>query len=438
MDWSFVRGSAIVSAGMLIARLLGLGFSLILASVFAPEDFGHVQYTLAVAAILAIVVHPFGQHVIARFISSGLGTAAEESPEALEHLQNVQHQCEQHRDGELRATSVESMLNNAWVLFLLLLGLTLFVTLVVAWRSPDLGFELLFVVFGIALFYAYWGVSRGYMRPGRLTAAYLGSNVVQIIAVGLLIWLLEIRSTGLALAIYGLSYVPAILWMQRFYPLPLHLDLKFEKIQRSVMGQLLRFTVPITFSHGAYMLFGAADLLFLNRLVDAGGVGRYALAKTLATAFSFVPMGIATLLMPQIASTSAANSRILLVRSVLASMVINLIFLGGFWLLVRWFVSTFFGATYLASTSLYLMLALSAMMLGIQSIVAAVFVGSNQPQIETAGRSVATIFVLVGCWWLIPVYGEMGAAMSVLGGSIAALGTYAILALRSTKGAVGA
>ena len=69
LDWDFIRGSAALSVGMAVARVLGLAFSLLLAASFSPDDYGIFQYGLMLGLIFCIGTHPFGQHVIARFIA---------------------------------------------------------------------------------------------------------------------------------------------------------------------------------------------------------------------------------------------------------------------------------------------------------------------------------------------------------------------------------
>ena len=364
---------------MFAARILGLAFSLILARVLTPGDFGIIQYTLAVANILSVGIHPFGQHVVARFISSNI----ENKPD------------------------LAGILSHAWLVFMALLGLSLGVSLLAIWLFDDLGAEVLAVVVGIALFYGYWGASRGYLAPGRLTAAYLGSNIVQFVAVLLIVGWLEIRRPALALLIYGLSYLPVLVWLQWKYGLPLYLSSGIElvksslpkalfrklyaapfqndcsidtEIDPSIVRGLLRFAIPVTLSHAAFMLFLSVDLIYLNWWLSPEVVGQYALAKTLATAFSFIPMGIATLLMPKIAQMGNGDGGRIVSGSVGASLLVNILFLGFFWATVNWFVRTFFGESYLAPLNIYLLLAAVSILMGIQSVLTAAYVGANRPE----------------------------------------------------------
>ncbi|MEM7127348.1 MAG: polysaccharide biosynthesis C-terminal domain-containing protein [Chloroflexota bacterium] len=396
IDWRFFQGAFLVSGGMLLARLFGLGFSLILARTLAPDDFGTVQYTLAAANILAIGVQPFGQHVMARFISHNVA-----NPERL-----------------------TGIFHHGWLIFLLLLGISLLLSLLTAWFSDKLGMEVLVVVGGIALFYGYWGVCRGYLASGLLTAVYLGSNVVQFLAVLLVVGWFEINTPAVALLIYGLSYVPILLWIQGQYGLTLFPGRIGWNLQGSIIHQLMRFALPITLSHGAFMLFMSVDLIYLNQWVAPNYVGQYAFAKTLATAFSFIPMGISTLLMPRVAMTKHGNNRQIVLGSIGISLLVNLFFLFIFWFLVSWFVLTLFGDSYLAPTYVYLLLAVASIFMGIQSVITAAYVGLNRPEIETLGRVVAAVAALLCCWLLIPVYGLTGAAMSLVFGVLLSLGIY--------------
>ena len=68
LDWSLLKGSALISIGTAVARVLGLAYSLVLAAAFPANDYGVIRYAIAVASIVAIGTQPFGQHVFARFV----------------------------------------------------------------------------------------------------------------------------------------------------------------------------------------------------------------------------------------------------------------------------------------------------------------------------------------------------------------------------------
>ena len=61
---------------------------------------------------------------------------------------------------------------------------------------------------------------------------------------------------------------------------------------------------------------------------------------------------------------------------------------------------------------------------GVHGLITAVFVGSGKPQIETASRIVELIAIFIGCWFLIPGLGALGAAIALLVGKVLALLAY--------------
>ena len=403
LDWNFIKGSALLSVGTALARVLGLAFSLVLAGAFSPKDFGEIQYALTLALMVSIGTMPFGQHVLARFIGK--------------HNDDVDH--------------LPVILSNAWGVLVGLFGLTLLVAIPVLYMigQPNLG--ILIVFGGVTLFYIYWGLASGYQAPGRLTVVYLGSNIVQIILVYLLIYILEIHSPLLALVIYGASYLLPIALLQIFRPL--YTSFKLTLIRKDVIKSLIRFSLPVWASHAGYLLYASLDIILLEHFSGLEAVGIYRLAGTLAYVFLFVPTGISTLLLPKAANLPQKNYRQIIIQTSALTLTVNGVILIIYLVLVKWFVQSVFGIGYLAGMSTYVILALSAILLGVHALITAVLVGSGRPEIETVSRGVAVVGLAVAGWLLIPVYGPLGAAIASLVGAIAALMTYGATALIKPK-----
>ncbi len=404
MDWTLLKGSALISVGTALARVLGLAFSLVLAMAFSADDYGQIRYAIALASIVAIGTQPFGQHVIARFVSR------------------------QSKDPE----SMDRTLSNLFFVLPLIFLVTLLIAVPVLFNLSTLGVGILVVFTGETLFYAYWGLSSGFLDPRRLTTAYLGSNIVQIIATVLLIEVLGIRSPTLALSIYGLSYLLPLGLLIFYWPMPGHLRPRL--IQRRVIGELLRFSVPIWISQTCYVLNVSLDLLLLERFVSAGQLGAYSLSKTLATVFIFIPTGISTLLMPKVAALPSGSHRQVLVKMLGVSLLINALGLIAYMPLVNPFTEHVFGSSYIVMAAVSILLALDSIASGTHGLVTAVFVGSGRPQIESASR-IAALAVTASCAaLLIPPYGILGAAITMLTGKLVSLVTYALLPLAGKVG----
>lgn len=398
-EWALLKGSALISIGTAVARVLGLAFSLVLATAFSVGDYGAVRYSIAVASLVAIGTQPFGQHVIARFIGK--------------HAND--------------ADRVDSVLSNSLLVLPIILLVTLLIAVPTLFHLNTLTLGILAVIAGETLFYTYWGLSAGFQDPLRLTAAYLGSNLVQIIATVLLIVVLGIRSPTLALLIYGLSYILPLALLVTHWPMPGHLSWHLVKIP--VIGELLRFSVPVWISHACYVLNTSLDLLLLEQFVTAGQLGAYSLSKTLATVFIFVPAGISTLLMPRIAALPNQTHSQLLVKMLGVSLFVNLIGLVIYVPVVNPFTQRAFGSDYLVVPIVSVLLALDMIATGIHALITALFVGSGRPAIESASRLATLVATLVGAWLFIPTDGITGAAVAMVTGKLVSLLSYALVPL---------
>ncbi len=394
LDWTLLRGSALLSTGAAVARVLGLGVSFVLAAAFSAGDFGLIRYAIAIASIVAIATQPFGQHVIARFVGK-------------------------HKD---EPGTVDSLLSNLFFVLPIIFVLTFLIALPVLHHLRIFNIGILVIFAGQTLFYAYWGLSTGFLDPRRLTVAYLGSNLLQIIFVFLLIRVFGFQSPTLALMIYGLSYVIPVILLRRFWPLPG--KIAPHLIQKKVVCELLHFSVPIWISHTCYVLCTSLDLILLQRLVSSSELGAYSLSKTLASVFLFVPEGISTLLMPKVAASPKQTHRQALTKMLVVSLLVNGAGLLAYGQIVKPFTRRIFGADYLVQPSVSIVLALFMIASGIHSMITAVVVGCGRPEGESASRITDLVTTALGCWLLIPRLGGLGAAVSVLAGKAVSLLTY--------------
>jgi O-antigen/teichoic acid export membrane protein len=284
---------------------------------------------------------------------------------------------------------------------------------------------------GTTIFYTYWGLSRGFVAPTRLALAYLGSNLAQLILVVVLVYVLDIREPLLALSIYGLSYLLPLAVLQTVWPLPLHI--LGGPVRREHVREIMHFSWPIWISHISYMLYMSMPILMLEPFAGKESVGVYGVANTLTMAFLFIPSSIATLLMPKTAGLPREQHMVLLKKALSWSLLINLVGLGVYILLVKWFVRTMFGPEYLVDQRTYIILALAMIMLGIGGMITAVLVGSGRVWAETAGRIVAAVVTAWLCWQLIPLHGATGAAVAMLEGAAAAVTVYALMLLMEMR-----
>jgi O-antigen/teichoic acid export membrane protein len=400
LEWSsFLKGATLFSIGMVIARLLGMVFSLVLAAVFIPEEFGAVRYAITLGTLVAIFTQPFGQHVLARFIGK--------------HKKNAEF--------------LQGVLCNAGVIQLGVGLVTLLGATVVLSVLGKFSIGILVVFVGVTVFYTYWGISSGYLASGKLTAAYLGSNLVQLFLVTLLIYILKIRSPSLAVMIYGVSYFLPLALLQMYWPFPLRFNISL--IKKAIIYELLRFSRPIWISHASYTLKGAIPIIMLEHFSGTADVGVYAVARTLAMIFIFVPSSISTFLMPKTSELPPETHLRLLKKMLLLSSIFNLGLLVGFLLSINWLVQMMLGTEYLAGISVFAIQAIASIAGGIHTVITAVIVGRGSPRYESISRLVALAVTGISAWLLIPPYGPLGAALTACFGTLAGLSAYGIIIL---------
>ncbi|MEI6289364.1 MAG: oligosaccharide flippase family protein, partial [Chloroflexota bacterium] len=347
LDWSFIKGSTQLSIWIAVARVLGMAFSLVLARVFSPADYGSIQFAITLAALASIGTEPFGMHVMAQSIASHMDQPGQ-AQKTLTNVATIQI-------GVFLVTAAIS-------------------APLIWWQAAALMPGILVILLGQTIFYSYWGLARGFAAPGRLAAAYVGSNLVQILLVFLLISSLHIHSPLLALTIYGGSYFLPLFLLQRFWPL-YSFSISTSLIDRKYLVDILKFSIPIWASQIGYVLFNAVDILLLEHFSGSSAVGIYRLNKTIAMAFIFVPQGIASILMPKVASTDAKTHGSLLKRSVGIVLLVDIVILIFYLLLIQPFVREFFGTSYIVSISIAILMASGSILFGLDTIVASILVG---------------------------------------------------------------
>jgi O-antigen/teichoic acid export membrane protein len=379
VDWQFFRGSAMTTLGIVVARVLGFVYSFLIARAFSTEDFGSVQYTITLATLVALATVPFAEQVLPWFIS--------------------RHRADRER--------LQEILRHGWLILLALYGLTVLVALPLLnalGRSPGV---VLVIVTGVTLFNVYLGLARGFLAPGRLLLAYLGSNGLQLVAVLIALRVLGTASTTPVLLIYGLSYFVPIALLELARPFPIALGtLRFR---RAALSEMVRFAVPVWGSHALYTLSFALDVLLLERFWGEAVVGVYALTKTIVMGFSFVPQGITVMLMPRVAAGGGDQRRLLAV-ALLATLAVSAAGLIVFAALYQWFIVTFVGGEYYVNLTFGLLMAASAIMYGCHAILTSYLLGKNRPGLETASRAVMAAMLLGSGLVLVPALGVFGAA----------------------------
>jgi O-antigen/teichoic acid export membrane protein len=368
--------------------------------LLSPESFGAVQYGISLAGICAILTQPFGQHMFAKLIGSHSNDADE----------------------------FARVIPQAWTyLLMLFLGSALLaLPLLIGLDNLNIGVVAVFV--GLTVFYTYYGIARGYLDNPRLLGAYLGSNLVQIIVTVFVYVTLSETSPIPALVIYGTSYFLPLILLQIFRPFPLKIS--FARPDWQVVRDLNKLAFPIFLAHAGYMIYMAIDLLLLERAVSGEDLGVYALAKNLSAVFVLIPMGVNTMILPQIARSPKSEHRRLLKQALVFQLGASAAALVFYALLYNPAVTFLFGEEYTSSPAIYLVYAAAMIITQTSSIISGALVGSGRGDQQTISVIVGTSLTVIAAFILIPLYAGAGAAAAMLIGAITGLVIYVFIGLR--------
>lgn len=392
----FFKRSLLLAAGFAIARLFGLGFSLLLGRALPTEQYGFIQYSILLAGIMGIGTQPFMQHTLARFLSL--------ARKDTDHLDQV--------------VSTSVVLLGGIVLVTMLL-----ITIASAvGESFNLGAVVIFLC--LTIYYGYYGLARGFEDSGRLSAVFIASNVVQFIAIFVVYSLLKSRETLPALAIYGLSYIGPVLFLTLAYPLPVRV--RRPLIDQTTAKELLRFSIPVWLSQALFALTAAGDVFILTNIAGAATAGAFVFTRTLGLAFDFLPTSIGTLIMPRVAASASSPRRMVMFSSV-AIIATSVVLTIPFLLVYPWFIQTFIQPNYLLPISTVVIMILGQVAYGLHGVITGAIIGQNRNLVGLVSRIILTVCLYVACYALIPSMGIDGAALANLIAAGIAVLTYPLL-----------
>jgi O-antigen/teichoic acid export membrane protein len=196
-------------------------------------------------------------------------------------------------------------------------------------------------------------------------------------------------------------------------------------IDRGIAREVVRFSIPVWFSHALYAVGAAIEVALLARLMGDGAAGVYAFTRTLCFAFDFLPSAIGTMIMPRAAV--ASDSRRLIQLSAALVLAVNAVFGLVFIAVYPWFVGSFFDASYLLPNTTVLIMIAAQTLAGLLGVVQSVTVGKNRPNLELVSRLIWVALLFGACLALIPPFGVQGAALASLITAVVGLAMFPLL-----------
>ncbi len=403
---SYLSLSAISGGGQVLARVLGVLFSVVVARAFGPADFGMVRYAIGVAGIASIVVGP-----LPTMLSRYLATYRNESREVDRYFTN-------------------GIALIAAILLLTLMGTGWYVRR----EPPGIVSGTLFVVIGLAAFNTYTELTRGLDAIWRMSSYYVLANLVQLAAIVACVWGLGIRSVGLALAIYGLSALIPIFFFECWMRSSVYLRPRL--ITLATMWRLCHFSLPLVIAHASYTIWGTLDLLLVEHRLSSQDTGVYAAAKTVVLIFLFVPYAVTTVALRYFARGSKRDAERSLLLSLGASLVTSTVLVAGIWGFSRQLVQIVFGRNYSAAAQPLIILAAGMALYTVYLIFETWMVARGYPWLHALAMLITVVIGSVAELALLPSWGLQGVAVGFSSGIAAGTLTisvcYGLLRKRST------
>lgn len=189
------------------------------------------------------------------------------------------------------------------------------------------------------------------------------------------------------------------------------------RISRDMAGTLLKDSWPVIFSVFLTMVYLKIDQVMLGTMAGNEELGFYSAAVRLTEAWSFIPMAICSSVFPTIAVLETTDERLFNEHMQKLYNLMALIAYGiaiPVALLSHWIVDLLFSNTYAKTGSLLSVLIWSVLFTNLTAARNVFMVSKNWLKINLVSTLLGCILNILLNYFLIPVYGAMGAIIASL------------------------
>jgi len=396
-----LSSAAVVFLGNVVARGLGFLFPLVLTRVVGKSDFALVYFFINTGFSVGELVLAGFPTAMTRYIAA---------------------------DPVARARWASSAILGG--VPLLAISISIGFALAIQTDAPPALMAV--VIVGLTIDAYYFALLRGLGWFGTLMAYRVAANIGQLVVL-VAAWKLGVASVGLAVAAYSLLYLApiAVIEWQRG---PLRLVFR-DRVRPSMaaLRTLTRFSIPALISGVAYAAIQGLDVYFV-RVFAQGQLADYGAARSLAMPMQLVPFAITVILLPRVASASAAD-RVRMLRTAfgltLAALVVSsLLYLA----LARPLIHLLFPVSYERATELLVVLAPALGLVGLYSVLSQWWMGTGRALVPAACITFGAVLAAAAETVLTPRLGAAGAAASIAVGALAALVLLGALTLAEVTG----
>ena len=392
----------VLLSGGVVARSIAFLFSIVAARALQPAGYG----AMALGVVVATVASTF-------IINVTIGLP----PLLSRHSQKGNQ---------------DSYYSHALVAVVVVLGATLLVVIAAAgpigvsrWMLVGVAANIL----GFAFLSTYKAVQAAAERTGKLVAAVVVANVLQLVA-ALTAVVVGWRSPALFLTIFGLSSVLGVLILEGAAPSPFRFSLR--GLGRGPLLEIGRLATPILVQAVFYPIWFGADIVLLQALAPGPAVGQYAVAKNLTNVLYTAPAAMATVISPRLIGANRTELRGVLARTLGLTACITIPALTVLALAGAILVVLLFGKGYLPAAGPLPLLGIGMALHGFYLVLQSTWVGLGRTRIVPIAMGAAMVVTIVTGLALIPTHGAAGAAIAFAAGAavqLAVIGLPTLLAV---------
>lgn len=371
-----IKSTALLTTSNIFTRVIALLFYIILARAMTVSEYGLFRYLMWLSLIYAIAFS-----CVSTSMTKYLSQFSKSKKKSEEYLSNGT---------------------------IIIIPIFLLLAIIIFFFHVNSIF-LILLLFAALVDAFYMGYARGILNYLKLAGFKLTENIIQLTI--LVVSFIILKQIGFSYAVIFFSFSPlvALLLFEIINP-QLKISLKFSKEK---IKQLVKYAFQLALGSVGWRIMISINAIFINHFYDESQVGYYSVGLTISEVFTFLPMAIHTIILPEVSALK--NKRKLLkplMLAIICSLLLSGVVLIALLILKTHIITSIFTEKYLPSVVVILPLSLGQIAISIHQILTATFQGLNKPVIPSITISIAAGLNVIGSYFLTQAYGIVGAAIS--------------------------
>jgi len=399
-----VRGTIIVGLFSVLTSVVSYLIRVYLARELTPMEYGFIYSVFAFFGLFSILQHMGLPEALTKFIS--------------EYLVKKKY--------TLIKENIRTVL---WIQFFSATFFVLIIILLVQTTALHSYFHGLSIMKSTVLIYAFsilfsplellfLSIFRGFHKHGFYSfVLFLRSALILFFT--FILAQLSVFKSPLYPIFYAHVLVYIYLILQYYYftkkVMPNYTKIKTKLTKKTTM-KLIAFGIPVILTSAAGIFMSYTDTFFLTFFRSFEEVGIYNVASPTARLLWFFSMSYTVVLLPLVSELWAKKEKKLLIAGVEQLYKYTLIIIIPVTLVFIVFpevvLNVFFGEEYVSGAKALMILVIGALFYNLANVNYSVFSGIGKPKVNTYITGIAAGFNVAGNFFLIPLFGVIGAAFS--------------------------